>query len=988
MKIPLLGLAFLALCIASPVAHADVLGSYQFGPNSATAAGVPQATVTGANVAAADIAGLSGGVLDYSSPATKPTSAPYLRMTFTTLGTTAAAAVTNNAGYSFTITANAGYVLNLTSLNFDAMRGGAATPRGYVVRSSADGFAANLATADLLTARPTFTNVNVSLTGSAFQNLGAITFRIYGYSPATGSSVDFDNLTVNGAAAAIATGYVWSGATSANWDFSSTNWTGQGNIFSNGVAVLFTDTATGPTAVTVAAGGVSPLSVGVGNSGLTYSFNNGNVAVTNGLSKTGTGLFTINNTLSAGAVQVDGGTLALSSTGALTAPTVSTGSAGTLTVAAGSNLASTTDVVANGAVTFNNASQTLLGLDGSSTGVVTLNGTSLTVTGTSSYGGKLTGSGALVKNTGGVLTLSGTTSDFTGGTTVTGGGSLRFNSPTATGPAMLRVETGSNLALGADPAATTSLTLAGGTMGSSGAAHNLNADLTAAPNTVSTIIIADPLLPATSLETVMLGALHGSGTLAITAATTQGDPNGGGGVRFRNVTTTSDFTGLIDIKNGAKLEIRSAGGAFSALGVAASLRLNAGISGLTIATGAYSQLNLRTDLDTAYGHNVSITGTGFVNIFSASITAGIVNHTSALGVLTIGDQQTLASNSGGSVGGYQVSFSGVQLNGGMANFSPGHPLTAFGGDLVLGPVGELVGGSGFVKAGTNALILTAANSYTGTTQITSGTLRLGAAGALPAASWLQVDGGTLDLNNAGASNDQTVRGLSGSGGTITNSDPGNPRTLAVNQASGSASYAGSINDSLGLTKMGNGLLILAGVNTYSGPTRVLGGTLCVTGTIDATSSLSIAAGATFCVDGNTLNVTAPIVNNGTIRIAHGGKLAASTASSFTNNGILDLLGGTATLPPNFTNGPNGIVVDASTLNVKTIARANNVISLLMDSYSSHTYQLQRSTTLNGDFVNVGAAQNGSTGSVLSFSYDDVTAPRGFYRIMVDLPPVP
>jgi hypothetical protein len=77
-------------------------------------------------------------------------------------------------------------------------RGGAGTPRGYAVRSNADSFATNLSTADVQTVRPTYTPISIDLTGAAFQNLSSLTFRVYSYSPAAGSSLDYDNIVVNG----------------------------------------------------------------------------------------------------------------------------------------------------------------------------------------------------------------------------------------------------------------------------------------------------------------------------------------------------------------------------------------------------------------------------------------------------------------------------------------------------------------------------------------------------------------------------------------------------------------------------------------------------------------------------------------------------------------------------------------------------------------------------------------------------------------------
>lgn len=113
--------------------------------------------------------------------------------------TSEATAVTNSSYYSFTVTPGSGVSMNLTTLTFNAARGGAGTPRGYGVRSSIDAYAADIQTADLTTVRPTFSAISVDLTGASYQKLtAAVTFRIYVYAPSTGNSVDFDDITLNG----------------------------------------------------------------------------------------------------------------------------------------------------------------------------------------------------------------------------------------------------------------------------------------------------------------------------------------------------------------------------------------------------------------------------------------------------------------------------------------------------------------------------------------------------------------------------------------------------------------------------------------------------------------------------------------------------------------------------------------------------------------------------------------------------------------------
>ena len=114
--------------------------------------------------------------------------------------TDASAAVANNQFFQFHLAPEPGFHLNLSSFSFDAARGGSSTPRGWVVRSSVDGFSSNLGTADIPTAQPTLTSFAVNLSAPAFQNLtSALDFRIYGYAPtASGVGLFFDNLTVNG----------------------------------------------------------------------------------------------------------------------------------------------------------------------------------------------------------------------------------------------------------------------------------------------------------------------------------------------------------------------------------------------------------------------------------------------------------------------------------------------------------------------------------------------------------------------------------------------------------------------------------------------------------------------------------------------------------------------------------------------------------------------------------------------------------------------
>jgi hypothetical protein len=123
---------------------------------------------------------------------------PVLRIDPGGSSTTADQAVANARYFEFTLAADDGFLLDLDNLMFGAARGGSGTPRGWVVRSNVDGFASNIATADITTVRADLKLYTVDLSSPAYLDLTEITFRIYSYAPAAGNSVEYVDVTVNG----------------------------------------------------------------------------------------------------------------------------------------------------------------------------------------------------------------------------------------------------------------------------------------------------------------------------------------------------------------------------------------------------------------------------------------------------------------------------------------------------------------------------------------------------------------------------------------------------------------------------------------------------------------------------------------------------------------------------------------------------------------------------------------------------------------------
>ena len=165
--------------------------------------------------------------------------------------------------------------------------------------------------------------------------------------------------------------------------------------------------------------------------------------------------------------------------------------------------------------------------------------------------------------------------------------------------------------------------------------------------------------------------------------------------------------------------------------------------------------------------------------------------------------------------------------GGTLNLSGGTITSQTLGTPVISSV--LTGSNGLYKSGIGALLLTnSANSYTGPTSVAGGTLQLGVDNALPAATTLCLVAGqnsTFDLNG----HSQQISGFSAAGditSTITNSSP-TLGTLTVSPTSSASlsTYGGTITGNLGLTKSGSGTLTLTALNSYTGSTQILGGTL-------------------------------------------------------------------------------------------------------------------------------------------------------------------
>lgn len=198
------------------------------------------------------------------------------------------------------------------------------------------------------------------------------------------------------------------------------------------------------------------------------------------------------------------------------------------------------------------------------------------------------------------------------------------------------------------------------------------------------------------------------------------------------------------------------------------------------------------------------------------------------------------------------------------------------------------------KAGAGTMLLSSSNTYSGGTTISDGTLQIGNANGLGAATGsLVVAGGTLDLGGLSVTRSGTI---SISGGAIQNGTITND-TLVFDGRSGTASAV--LAGTAGLTKTTSGTLVLSGSNgnTYAGLTNVsggvltlgkssgdaIGGDLTISGSSSVTflQSNQIANTAVVQVTGGHFNGTGPNVGAFSNIIETIGQLHVSgTSSSF------------------------------------------------------------------------------------------------------------
>lgn len=213
----------------------------------------------------------------------------------------------------------------------------------------------------------------------------------------------------------------------------------------------------------------------------------------------------------------------------------------------------------------------------------------------------------------------------------------------------------------------------------------------------------------------------------------------------------------------------------------------------------------------------------------------------------------------------------------------------------------ITGVGGVSKTGPGTVVLNHANNYQGDTIINSGTLRLGALGALPtftSVTLANVASAVLDLNG----HDQAISSLSG-GGSSGGAVYLGTATLTLN----GGDFAGVISGSGGITKVSSETLTLSGQNLYSGLTTISEGRLSLGANNALGSGNVLVSGPSAVLDLGNYNTSV-----GTVTLANGGQIEGT--GTLTSSASFEVEKGTVSASLGGQAGLNKTTSDTVTLN--------------------------------------------------------------------------
>ncbi len=608
-----------------------------------------------------------------------------------------------------------------------------------------------------------------------------------------------------------------------------------------GTTILTADnTYTGGTAI-------SAGTLQLGNGGTTGSIV-GNVADNGALAFNRSDTYTFSGLISgAGAVsQIGSGTTILTADNTYTGPT--TISAGTLQLgnggAAGSIVGNVTN---NGALAFNRSD-------------------------TYSFGGLISGSGALNQIGSGTTVLTGNNS-YTGATTISAGTLIvNGDQSAATGPTSVAsgATLGGNGIIGGSVAVANGGTLSPGNAGNVPGTLMIQNDLVLNGGSVLNYnfgqanVAGGPLNDLTKVN----GNLTLAGTLNVnTSPGGSFDPGVYRVISYAGTLTNNglavgaipspDYYVQTSIANQVNL-VNTTGVTLNFWDGAAGPKNNGVING---GDGVWQNAAGNDNWTTADGTINAPYSNGAFAVFAGA--PGTVTVDNSLGQVSASGMQFAAN-------GYHLVGGAIALNGAPTIIRIGDG-TAAGAGYVATIDNVLTGNSQLVKADLGTLVLNGVNTYTGGTTVTGGTLSISSDANLGAAGTaLTLDTGTLQTTASMTTSRNVAVPTTGS--FLTNAGT----TLTLN---------GTISGAGGVVKAGGGTLLLNGVAANTGSTTIAGGTLRTgaSNVLSSASSFSILSGATLDLNGHDQTV-ASLGNAGTVKLGAAPGTALTVTGNYTGNG--------------------------------------------------------------------------------------------------------
>jgi fibronectin-binding autotransporter adhesin len=584
-----------------------------------------------------------------------------------------------------------------------------------------------------------------------------------------------------------------------------------------------------------------------------------------------------------GATTVTGGTLNVTGSIASSVITVQTGAS------LGVDGGSLSDNVA--AVTLNGTgNMTLTGPEnigsltsGSATSTVTLGANTLTTGGnntSTTFAGVMSGTGGLTKTGTGTFTLT-NANTYTGATTVSAG-QLTLSGSGSIDSSVLTINAGGSVASDGGAFGTSLAITNNGQPAAVAAPFGLmltgDESVASMSGNGTTNLSAGSVLTLNSGASNISGVVSGAGgiTVAGTSTTTLSAANTytgattlSGGTLNLNGGAAIDDTAAV-VVDGGQLELNASETIGSLAGAGGTIDLNAN----TLTTGGN---NASTDVaSNIIGTGALIkNGTGTMGLTGANtysggttVNAGTLQlfNSSALsdaGLLTVNSPAIVEVRDSETVG--NISGNGsIVMNGGNLTAGDATATSTFSG-----VISEIGGSQQFIKQGTGNLILSGANTYTGTTTINAGTLTLQGGAAIADVGRVNLVAGTVDFDAA-----ETIGSLEATAG-IVNLDG----TLTTGGNDETTTVAAVIQGAGGLTKVGTGEMTLTGLNTFTGLTTVTGGTLTTTGQLLGGLTNNATTNAEGTINGaitntSVFNLTGALTGDG----------------AFNNSGALNVIG--------------------------------------------------------------------------------------------------